>query len=147
MGMKSIIDLRKINLRRLIRERYADSHKSFWTATGISMSQVGQWLADEGDPNGRNMSERSARKIECTVRPRLPDLWMDQDHDAESEHAKPAVSHGVPWPFTRISARKIAKLSHDDLMTLEGAFIHAALMMNIDVVVRREYGDEAAEEE
>lgn len=84
MTMNSIIRLRRKNLLALIRDRYANSQTNFSTATGISLSQMGQWLADEDNPNVRNMSERSARKIENKAS--LSDGWMDQDHDSEKPH-------------------------------------------------------------
>lgn len=98
--MKSLIQLRRTNLSKLIRERYEGSHKNFQVATGISMSQVGQWLADDGDPNGRNMSERSARKIEA--KSRMPDFWMDEDHALAGSAKSDAVTiqHGSAWPFS-----------------------------------------------
>ena len=82
MSISSVISNRRINLVRLINERYAGSQSNFASVTKISLSQIGQWLASEDSPHLRNMSERSARKIED--RAGLPDGWMDSDPNKDS---------------------------------------------------------------
>ena len=78
MFMKiTLAQLRRRNLRALIDTRFDRSQSSFRDATGISLSQIGQWLNDKID-GSRNMGEKSARRIEaaCT----LPHGWLDTDH-------------------------------------------------------------------
>ena len=75
--MTTTIRNRRNNLTRLIAGRYAGSHSNFAAAVGISLSQIGQWLAPEDSPHLRNMSERSARKIESKTG--LPEGWLDQE--------------------------------------------------------------------
>lgn len=62
--MQPIIKRRRENVRRLIRDRFSGSQTSFAEAAKVSLSQLGQWLAAEDSPHIRNMTERSARKIE-----------------------------------------------------------------------------------
>lgn len=83
MSLPSTIRTRRANLRRLIRERFADSQSNFSEVTGIKLSQLGQWLASESSPHLRNMSERSARKIETICA--LPYLWLDRDHEKDPD--------------------------------------------------------------
>src|SRR5690606_14562969 len=85
MSLPSTIRTRRANLRRLIRERFADSQSNFSEVTGIKLSQLGQWLASESSPHLRNMSERSARKIEMVCS--LPNLWLDRDHEKNPDRA------------------------------------------------------------
>jgi len=79
--MTATIRNRRNNLTRLITERFAGSQSNFAAAVGISLSQIGQWLAPEGSPHLRNMSERSARKIES--KSGLPEGWLDQEQSAK----------------------------------------------------------------
>lgn len=74
----TIPEQRRQNLRALIDQRFSGSQSAFRDATGISLSQVGQWLNSHLD-GSRNMGEKSARRIEsaCT----LPAGWMDKNHD------------------------------------------------------------------
>ena len=74
----SIRTTRNENLRKVIQDKFGSSQPAFAQATGISMSQVGQWVTPEGSANARNMSEGSARKIESKCL--LPSGWMDQSH-------------------------------------------------------------------
>lgn len=83
MSLPSTIRTRRANLKRLIRERFADSQSNFSEVTGIKLSQLGQWLASENSPHLRNMSERSARKIETICA--LPALWLDRDHEKDPD--------------------------------------------------------------
>jgi SOS-response transcriptional repressor LexA len=84
MDITPIISVRRRNLARLIDDRYEGSHSNFAKAVGISLSQIGQWLSAEDSPHLRNMSERSARKIEDKAG--LPTGWMDiPDGSPESE--------------------------------------------------------------
>ncbi|SUA58254.1 S24 family peptidase [Oligella urethralis] len=62
--MNDIREIRNKNLRDLIDRQCGGSQTVFSERTGISLSQIGQWLADSDSPYARNMSERSARKIE-----------------------------------------------------------------------------------
>lgn len=113
MNMSQVIEVRRKNLRLLIERRFDGSQKNFSLSTGISPSQLGQWLS-EGESSGtRNMSERSARRLE--VRLSLPAGWLDVDHDGP---ASSAVIAGVSmvsstWPFT-VSPEEINRLSGDD---------------------------------
>lgn len=81
MTMTETIRNRRNNLTRLIAERYAGSQSNFAAAVGLSLSQIGQWLAPEDSPHLRNMSERSARKIEAKAG--LPEGWLDQYQSAK----------------------------------------------------------------
>lgn len=68
--------LRRERLRLLCEER---SQTALAAATGISLSQLGQWLG-----GNRNVSEASARRIERGAR--LPKGWLDnewKDHPGE----------------------------------------------------------------
>ncbi|OWT61996.1 S24 family peptidase [Candidimonas nitroreducens] len=87
--MEPIISARRRNLTLLIRERYADSQSNFSDATGISLSQLGQWLSAEDSPHLRNMSERSARKIEKKAG--LPTGWLDQEEKEGGDMQKSNV--------------------------------------------------------
>lgn len=62
--MNDIREIRNNNLRELIDRQCGGSQTVFSERTGISLSQIGQWLADSDSLYARNMSERSARKIE-----------------------------------------------------------------------------------
>lgn len=75
--MNDIIERRRANLLKLIRDRYDGSQTNFSVSTGIKLSQIGQWLDVSGE-NARNMSERSARKIESKAS--LSEGWMDAPH-------------------------------------------------------------------
>ncbi|WP_103035283.1 S24 family peptidase [Castellaniella caeni] len=88
MAMNETIETRRMRLRELIRTRYANSQSNFATVTGIKLSQIGQWLASDESQNARNMSERSARRIEQKAS--LPDGWMDSAVDAGAP-----VAHAV----------------------------------------------------
>src|SRR5690606_8848326 len=116
MALDPVIQSRRANLVRLIRERFNDSQSNFSEVTGISLSQLGQWLASEGSPHIRNMSERSARKIEdrCS----LPKGWLDRGTDlgAPIPEAVPARA----WPFERIKEESVRNLSADDRARVEG---------------------------
>lgn len=63
-------DKRKQRLLELIATRYGGSQSSFAEATGMTLSQIGQWLGGH-----RNMNEKTARKIESLCG--LPRGWMD----------------------------------------------------------------------
>lgn len=91
MGISNTIRIRRKNLLKLIKDRFDQSQSNFSDVTGISLSQLGQWLSDENSAHLRNMSERSARKIEQKCA--LPDGWLDQEHEW------PGVSSGfTPLP-------------------------------------------------
>lgn len=62
--MKNTAQKRADNLRRIIEDDYRGSQTLFAERIGISLSQIGQWLAAPDSPYIRNMGERSARKIE-----------------------------------------------------------------------------------
>ncbi len=107
--MSSVIELRRKNLVLLIKDRYADSQTNFSTATGISLSQIGQWLADEQNPNSRNMSERSARKIESKAS--LPDGWLDVDHTSDPR-SPPTSSFDANVSLAEIGMRRVPLLNY-----------------------------------
>lgn len=83
MNMTDLVNIRRRNLRLLIERQYANSQSNFSHATGIKLPQIGQWLADPEGPNARNMSDRSARKIERAAR--INSMWMDTDHTARPD--------------------------------------------------------------
>lgn len=62
--MKNTTERRVVNLRRIIDKDFRGSQTLFSERVGISLAQIGQWLASPDSPHLRNMSERSARKIE-----------------------------------------------------------------------------------
>lgn len=65
-------NLRTRNLRKLITEEFNGSQTELAARTGLSLSQLGQYLSGY-----RNMGEKTARKIEagCKKRPG----WLDED--------------------------------------------------------------------
>lgn len=98
MNMDELIDLRRRNLLLLIEQRYDGSQTNFSKASGIKLSQIGQWLADPDNPNARNMSDRSARKIEQIAR--VSSMWMDEEHvthpDANVEPGPDLAARPIP---------------------------------------------------
>lgn len=76
--MPTVSDNRRERLRHLIDIRFDGSQTSFRDATGISLSQLGQWLNQHLD-GSRNMGEKSARRIEQKCL--LPIGWLDMDPD------------------------------------------------------------------
>lgn len=90
MGIPKIIKTRRANVLRLIRERFDGSQSSFAVRAQISLSQLGQWLADEDSPHIRNMSERSARKIEKNCS--LPERWLDIESDSDMQGVTDSLS-------------------------------------------------------
>lgn len=101
--------IRNENLRRLIDDKFASSQPSFEKATGIKMAQIGQWLAPEGGDYSRNMSERSARKIESSCL--LPTGWMDTDHSGNTNAVTPTIEGA--WPFTGITQEEYQTIPQD----------------------------------
>lgn len=73
---KDMRSIRNKNLLALIDEKYNGSQQLFSERTGISLSQIGQWLANPDNLNSRNMTEKSARRIEeaCGVKSGSLDL-------------------------------------------------------------------------
>ncbi|WP_162176122.1 S24 family peptidase [Achromobacter xylosoxidans] len=67
----TLAEVRRLNLRRLIDDEMDGMQSRIKDRTGISLSQIGQWLS--GD---RNMSETSARKLEAGLR--LDEGWLDR---------------------------------------------------------------------
>lgn len=80
--MNDIREIRNNNLRELIDRQCGGSQTVFSERTGISLSQIGQWLADYDSPYARNMSERSARKIEAVLN--LTPMSLDTSNAASS---------------------------------------------------------------
>lgn len=101
MNMTDLVNLRRRNLRLLIERQYANSQSNFSNATGIKLSQIGQWLSDPESPNARNMSDRSARKIERAVR--IGSMWMDTEHVARSDVNVEPGPDLAPRPIPLIS--------------------------------------------
>lgn len=78
---KDMRSIRNKNLLALIDEKYNGSQQLFSERTGISLSQIGQWLANPDNPNSRNMTERSARKIEAACGVRFGSLDLDEKEE------------------------------------------------------------------
>lgn len=74
---KSISQIRQANLKAILSSSEFPDQTALSKATGISLSQLGQWLADPDGLHSRNMGEKSARKIERGCN--LPVGWMDQE--------------------------------------------------------------------
>lgn len=100
MKLPLTIQARRANLLRLIAERFGGSQSNFATVTGISLSQIGQWLADEDSPHVRNMSERSARKIEGACS--LPSGWLDSNHEEHASEIVVATQDTPPEGYIRL---------------------------------------------
>lgn len=77
---KPLAVIRRANLKRLIDTKYDGVQSDLANATGIALSQIGQWLTVDG-PHARNMGEKSARRIEGKCG--LPHLWLDTEHQAD----------------------------------------------------------------
>ena len=73
---KPISQIRRDNLKAILAGEDFPDQTALSKATGISLSQLGQWLSDPDNPHSRNMGEKSARKIERGCH--LPTGWMDQ---------------------------------------------------------------------
>ena len=79
-------DTRAKRLQQLIDEKFDGRQIDFHARTGISTSQIGQWLGGH-----RIMGEKSAIKIEKACR--LPSGWLSgTDKDYESAGIKGALS-------------------------------------------------------
>lgn len=70
------IRLRK--LRKLISEDFNGSQSALSACTGVSLSQIGQYLGGY-----RNIGERTARKIELGARKKSG--WLDEADDQEKD--------------------------------------------------------------
>lgn len=93
--MNDIREIRNNNLRELIDRQCGGSQTVFSERTGISLSQIGQWLADYDSPHARNMSERSARKIEAALNLELmsldvPNIAFSITDNSSSESLAPS---------------------------------------------------------
>ncbi|MGS1117447.1 hypothetical protein [Castellaniella sp. UC4442_H9] len=110
--MSRIIDLRRKNLQRLIEKRFDGKQKNFTTSTGIAPSQISQWLSTGDGVSTRNISERSARRLE--VRLGLPAGWLDHDHERSAfEQIGVESALAEVWPFTS-SPEVVASLPAED---------------------------------
>ncbi|AEP36243.1 S24 family peptidase [Taylorella asinigenitalis] len=72
--MKDLKETRKANILRLINEKYGGSKTAFAEAAKVPLAQIGHWLSNN-ERHSRNMSERSARKIETVLN--LPERYFD----------------------------------------------------------------------
>lgn len=87
----SITDLRRDNLRSLIRERYHNSPSALATDCGYTN---GSFIVQMAGPSPtRVVTEKTARKIEQSLK--LPEGWLDQDHSREAARAV----HEAPAPY------------------------------------------------
>lgn len=116
-------DLRRENLRRLIDEKCGGSQTQVKERTGISLSQLGQWLS--GD---RNMGETSARKVESRMG--LPDGWMDSDEAQAGSNPPASASRAVKM------LRLVKGMSADDLAA--AANVAADTILQVERGVRGE---------
>jgi SOS-response transcriptional repressor LexA len=71
-------NIRVKRLRKLITESFKGSQSALSALTGVSLSQLGQYLGGY-----RNMGEKTARKIERGSN--KPDGWLDRDEENETK--------------------------------------------------------------
>lgn len=90
-NISNMESIRVKNLRSIIATDYENSQKAFSVRTGISLSQLGQWLGGY-----RNIGEKAARKIENTCKKQTG--WLDQSprppHQATMASQNAAESSG-----------------------------------------------------
>jgi transcriptional regulator with XRE-family HTH domain len=77
--MKSIYDVRRENLRTIIRKDFDGRQIRLATALDVQPNLVSRWLSSTDSTSGKNIGESVARKIEVVAR-RTP-FWLDQDHE------------------------------------------------------------------
>lgn len=75
--MKTVFEVRKENLIKLILDKFQGNNTSFGKATGIHHNHV-NLMATENPKTQRNMGEELARRIELAIG--LPTGWIDVPH-------------------------------------------------------------------
>lgn len=87
----NIEQTRRKNLKSLIREAFRDSQAEFAEKIERTEPQVSQWLL--GGTGGRNMSERTARRIEQVCG--LPFRYLDRDENAPIKAQEPFTLYSL----------------------------------------------------
>lgn len=77
--MKSIYDIRRDNLRTIIKKDFDGKQIRLATALDVRANLVSRWLAAAHLKGAKNIGDSVARKIEIKAR-RAP-YWLDQDHE------------------------------------------------------------------
>lgn len=114
---------RRANLAQLCH--FNGGQSSVARKLGRDRNQVWQWLLPSSDPASRNMSDKSARRIEAAFG--LPAYWLDQPHgnevflDGRSEGGEDCAEHAASSP-RRSGAQPTIQ---DEIGALESADIHA----------------------
>lgn len=74
---QEVIEVRRENLRTLVRDKYEGNRAALARAASIQQNQINLILTDN-PKHRRNIGESLARRIEAALS--LPSLWMDQEH-------------------------------------------------------------------
>lgn len=78
----------------------------------------------------RPITEKTVAKIES-----LHGManWFSVAHKQNEDAPRFGVRNFDRWPFAQIDEQKIRSLNETDLIRLEGAFLHAASVINLDI--------------
>lgn len=100
--MRDLLEIRRERLALLLRECWGGAHKPLAQAARVQLAQIGQWLSEPDAIGHRNISERTARKLERVSG--KPPLWLDYDGEearliameAPAEYSIPSAVKPVP---------------------------------------------------
>lgn len=105
---KNISQVRRDNLERLIKERFAGRRKAFADALGFQPALVSRYLSTK--PNTRkNIGGALARKIELVCK--LPENWMDAPHGEAAVLAamETAAPYGADDPTPQLTRELLVR--------------------------------------
>lgn len=119
-----IFEIRRVQLRRLIDQRFEGNVKRCAEALGMAPPQLHRWLTRTAKVQ-RSMEWESARKIEAKVS--LEDGWMDRDSEGVVKRQFSEDAMALSTRLVREAEEQIgARFSHDEFWRLVKAVAEVA---------------------